>query len=171
MPVRKTHKPTAPKLKRRIGGRPLKEIDERVVRNLASRLCSQREIAAIVGCDEGTLRYRFSAIIAEARNSTLGNLKLKVLSLAMAPIDAKTGKTHVSPAVQLDAAKELMNKESEWKHLLKGVVINNNAGDVNNVVVLDEKKLAQEFNETLALLKQHPERKRLDARPVIEMEE
>jgi len=48
-------------------GRPKKDIDEEVVKNLASRFASQRMIAYVVGCDEKTIRTRFSAVIAQGR--------------------------------------------------------------------------------------------------------
>ena len=50
-------------------GRPLKDIDPVQVRKLAMLGCSNREIAKLVGCDEGTIRNRFSAEVelGEAR--------------------------------------------------------------------------------------------------------
>lgn len=42
-------------------GRPRKEIDPGLVLKLAERFCSRREVAAVVGCDEKTIRNRFSA--------------------------------------------------------------------------------------------------------------
>lgn len=48
-------------------GRPKKNIDEEFVRTLARQLCPNTEIAACVGCDEGTIRGRFSEVVRKAR--------------------------------------------------------------------------------------------------------
>jgi hypothetical protein len=47
--------------------RPLADIDEEKVARLARDGASNREIAALVGCDEGTIRGRFSALVTKKR--------------------------------------------------------------------------------------------------------
>ena len=56
-------------------GRPLKEIDERQVRELASIQCTMEEIAAVCGCHIDTLRDRFSNIIKDAREEGKASLR------------------------------------------------------------------------------------------------
>jgi hypothetical protein len=58
-------------------GRPKKKIDAKIVEALAARFCTQREIAAIVGCDEKTIRNRFSAVVTKGRET--GKMKLRKL--------------------------------------------------------------------------------------------
>ncbi len=48
-------------------GRPLLEIDENQVEELASIFCTMKEIAAVVGCSVDTLEGRFSDVIAKGR--------------------------------------------------------------------------------------------------------
>jgi hypothetical protein len=48
-------------------GMPKKVIDEKAVADLASRGASNRDIAAVVGCDDKTIASRFSAILAKKR--------------------------------------------------------------------------------------------------------
>lgn len=47
--------------------RPLLDIDEKLVADLAFDGASNREIAAIVGCDESTIRDRFPALLTKRR--------------------------------------------------------------------------------------------------------
>jgi len=48
-------------------GRPKLNIDEVLVERLAERFCAYTEIAAIVGCNEGTIRKRFSEVVSKGR--------------------------------------------------------------------------------------------------------
>lgn len=48
-------------------GRPLLDIDEKLVADLAFQGASNREIAAIVGCDDKTIANRFSALLTKRR--------------------------------------------------------------------------------------------------------
>jgi hypothetical protein len=43
-------------------GRPKKKIDPEQVKALATIGCTRREVASMLGCDEGTIRNRFSAV-------------------------------------------------------------------------------------------------------------
>lgn len=56
-------------------GRPEKDIDENLVRTLASYDCSYEEIAAACKCDPSTLTRRFKSIIDEGRR--IGTCSLK----------------------------------------------------------------------------------------------
>lgn len=56
-------------------GRPKKDIDPEIVERLAQRFCSVRTIAAVVGCDEKTIRTRFPAELAKGREE--GKSKLR----------------------------------------------------------------------------------------------
>jgi DNA-binding CsgD family transcriptional regulator len=48
-------------------GRPKKDISDATVAELAYDGASNRDIAAILGCDEATVRHRFSAILGKQR--------------------------------------------------------------------------------------------------------
>ena len=63
-------------------GRPKKEIDENVVKNLAGILCTMKEIAAVVGCSVDTLERRFADIIKEGREQGKASLRRKQFKLA-----------------------------------------------------------------------------------------
>ncbi|NQT40527.1 MAG: hypothetical protein HQ581_23750 [Planctomycetes bacterium] len=66
-------------------GRPKKVIDpEIVVLNLAKRMKSKSEIAAIMGIDEGTVRGRFSESYTKGREVGKSKLRDKQLSVALA---------------------------------------------------------------------------------------
>ena len=48
-------------------GRPRLDIDADLVERLAERFCTYSEIAAIISCDESTIRKRFPEIVAKGR--------------------------------------------------------------------------------------------------------
>jgi DNA-binding CsgD family transcriptional regulator len=50
-------------------GRPKLQLKEREIANYAKLGASNREIAGMMGCDEGTIRGRFSALLTKARSS------------------------------------------------------------------------------------------------------
>jgi hypothetical protein len=50
-----------------LGGRPKKDIDPDMVRRLAAIGCTNREIGAWFDCDEGTIRHRFSDVVAQGK--------------------------------------------------------------------------------------------------------
>lgn len=56
-------------------GRPLKEIDEKTVHDLASIHCTMEEIGAVVGCSVDTLERRFADTIKEAREKGKASLR------------------------------------------------------------------------------------------------
>lgn len=64
-------------------GRPKLQIDAAIVRKLAARFMSGREIATILGCDEGTLRKGYSADLAFGRECGKKRLRQKQLELAL----------------------------------------------------------------------------------------
>lgn len=55
--------------------RPRKEIDDDEVARMAFEGASNREIAAILGCDDKTIANRFSAILAKKRAERRVNLR------------------------------------------------------------------------------------------------
>lgn len=156
------------KLKRRHGGRPLKPIDKGQVIKLAQFGLPTRVIAHIIGCDESTLRYRFAADIEGARGQTISAAMQRKLMLAM----AANGKLfdRAIPFNVMDKALDdwLAYMVPEYRKSRQKVDINVQQNTTN--VNLDEKTLIAEFEELREELKQYPERKRIDARPVIEME-
>ena len=50
-------------------GRPPMQLDVRQIRELASILCTNEEIAAVMGCSPDTLERRYSEIIKTAKES------------------------------------------------------------------------------------------------------
>lgn len=48
--------------------RPKKKIDEKLVKDLASIMCTMIEIASICGCSVDTLERRFADVIKEGQN-------------------------------------------------------------------------------------------------------
>ena len=65
------------------GGRPKKDIDAEQVRKLAMMQCPTTEIAAFFDCDEGTIRKRFSEIVAKGREAGKISLRRKQFDVAM----------------------------------------------------------------------------------------
>lgn len=55
--------------------RPLKQIDEKTVFELAKILCTMKEIATIVGCSVDTLENRFSDTIKSAQDHGRSSLR------------------------------------------------------------------------------------------------
>ena len=70
-------------VKKKRTGRPPMKIDKEVVRKLASIQCTLREIAAFVGCDEKTIRNKFSDLIATTRDMGKVSLRRKQYEKAM----------------------------------------------------------------------------------------
>jgi hypothetical protein len=64
-------------------GRPLLPIDGAIVRKLAARFMSGREIATILGCDESVIRDRFPAELAFGRECGKKRLRSKQIELAL----------------------------------------------------------------------------------------
>jgi len=64
--------------------RPKKVIDEELVAQLAFDGASNREIAAIVGCDDKTIANRFSALAAKKRAERRVQLRKAQTSAALA---------------------------------------------------------------------------------------
>lgn len=65
------------------GGRPPKEIDAKFVYECALDLCTNREIAMMVDCDETTLHDRFSLLLEKARSITRRTIRKKQLECAL----------------------------------------------------------------------------------------
>ena len=64
-------------------GRPLKEINEKQVHDLAAINCSIAEMAAVLDCDESTLTRRFAQVIEKGREHGTMSLKRMQYKLAM----------------------------------------------------------------------------------------
>ena len=64
-------------------GRPKAIIDGEQVRKLARLGCSNVEIAQVLGCDEGTLRNRFSEFLTKGRLQTKNRLRRVQLRMAL----------------------------------------------------------------------------------------
>jgi DNA-binding CsgD family transcriptional regulator len=64
-------------------GRKLLDIPEAEVGKLASYGCTNVEIAGFYGCDEGTIRKRFSEILTKGRESGKIRLRKKQYNTAM----------------------------------------------------------------------------------------
>lgn len=61
--------------KKRPVGRPRLQLDTRQIKVLSSMQCTHKEIAAVMGCDEDTLRNNYSAIINAAREGGKASLR------------------------------------------------------------------------------------------------
>lgn len=64
-------------------GRPKKEIDEKLLEQLASIQCSLAEMASIMDCHPDTLRDNFSTVIDKGRESGKMSLRRKQFSVAL----------------------------------------------------------------------------------------
>jgi hypothetical protein len=69
-------------------GRPLKQIDEKQVEELASIDCTNDEIAAVMGCSADTIERRFAGAIKRGRENGKASLKRQLWKSAMGGRDA-----------------------------------------------------------------------------------
>lgn len=65
------------------GGRPKKEIDPKLVFDLARIHCTKEEIASIVGCHIDTLYARFSEVLQRGNDEGKMSMKRKMHDIAM----------------------------------------------------------------------------------------
>jgi hypothetical protein len=65
-------------------GRPKKKLDEELVAGLASEGASNRDIAAILGCDHVTVANRFSPILTKKRAERRLKLRKAQMDAALA---------------------------------------------------------------------------------------
>ena len=70
-------------VKKKIMGRPLKEIDEKTLRALARVQCTYKEMANEFGCSVDTLENRFSEVIEAERDIGKMSLRRKQYEVAM----------------------------------------------------------------------------------------
>jgi predicted transcriptional regulator len=73
--------------------RPLKPIDGEQVFKLAQLGCSYREIGKKLGCDEGTIRGRFSA--EKERGEECGNIAIRIWQMRRAKKGSDTMLVHL----------------------------------------------------------------------------
>lgn len=66
------------------GGRPKKEVDARLVEQLASIGCTMGEIAAAADCSVDTLERRFADVIAKGQENGKTRLRKKQIEVALA---------------------------------------------------------------------------------------
>lgn len=64
-------------------GRPLKEVDEDVVRKLAGIGCTYQEIADFVEVDRSTIIRRFAPVIKKGKSKIIQGLRMKQIQIAM----------------------------------------------------------------------------------------
>jgi hexokinase len=64
-------------------GRPPKELDEKLILDLARIMCTYAEIASIVGCDVDTLTNRFSDLIKQGYIEGKSSLRRAQFKAAM----------------------------------------------------------------------------------------
>lgn len=50
-------------------GRPKKDLDPEIIKNLAAINCTMEEIASVMGCSKDTIERRFAAIVKEGRDT------------------------------------------------------------------------------------------------------
>ncbi len=65
------------------GGRPKKDIDPKLVFELAHIHCTDDEIASVLGCATSTLQLRFSGVLRDGRQDGQKSLKRKMHEIAM----------------------------------------------------------------------------------------
>lgn len=56
-------------------GRPKKEVDGKLVKDLASIFCTMNEIAAVVGCSVDTLERRYAEALKRGRETAKSSLR------------------------------------------------------------------------------------------------
>ena len=64
-------------------GRPIKEVDEKIIANLSQIGCTQEEISAVVGISARTLQRRFAEIIEQNKNIGKASLRKRMWSSAL----------------------------------------------------------------------------------------
>jgi len=82
MAKRKPPKAKAPDQKPKIG-RPLLNIDPTIVEGMASIGCTKKEIALVLGCNEGTIHLRFSDVWEKGFSNLKMRLRKKQVELAL----------------------------------------------------------------------------------------
>ncbi len=98
-------------------GRPLKVIDEKLVRALAHVHCTMEEIASACDCSVDTLENRFSDVIKHERNFGKMSLRKKQFEVAIdgsVPMLIWLGRVHLgqkdNEMAELNEIKELLIK-------------------------------------------------------------
>jgi len=87
--------------------RPRKVIDERQVEALASIMCTNAEIAAVLDCSSDTLERRFTAVLEKGRLKGKQSLRRKQYQLAMdgnATLLIWLGKQHLGQSERQETA-------------------------------------------------------------------
>lgn len=63
--------------------RPRKNIDPKMIEDLAAIMCSYAEMAEIVGCNESTLTRRFALAIKKGRSRGASSLRKRQFQMAL----------------------------------------------------------------------------------------
>ena len=69
--------------KRKQMGRPIKDVDEKILANLSQIGCTQEEIGSIVGISARTLQRRFADLLEVNKNKGKASLRKKMWEKAM----------------------------------------------------------------------------------------
>ena len=69
--------------KRKQMGRPIKDVDEKILANLSQIGCTQEEIGSIVGISARTLQRRFADLLEVNKNKGKASLRKKMYEKAM----------------------------------------------------------------------------------------
>jgi hypothetical protein len=99
----------------------IETIDEKQVEFLASRFWKNTEIAAFFGCDEGTIRKRFSDAITKGKELGKGSLRDAQIKLALAGNATMLiwlGKQYLEQTEKYEITNdELINNTLEFKDI------------------------------------------------------
>lgn len=109
--------------------RPKLAINEREIENYAKLGATNREIARMMGCDEGTVRGRFSAILDKAR-------ALRKISLRQAQWKAAM---KGNPAMLIFLGKNELKQSDKQAHEITG----KNGGPIRSMTSVDLRNLSE----------------------------
>jgi len=92
------------------GGRPRKQVDEKLLRDLSAILCTYEEMSHILGCSTDVLGERYADVIKEARangKQSLRRLQWKIANKGNASMAIFLGKTMLHQ--REEDPKDIMN--------------------------------------------------------------
>jgi AraC-like DNA-binding protein len=102
--------------KRKQMGRPIKDVDEKILANLSQIGCTQEEIGSIVGISARTLQRRFADLLEVNKNKGKASLRKKMWEKAMNMVDKvhTTSTTEPLPLIieaKAEEVKDINGKE------------------------------------------------------------